>query len=293
MNARTTSLLAGAALTTAAHAANVYIMSSGDAGIDAAASAALLARGHTPTVGVAFSAFDGTQSLSGFRAVYLQANFNWTGPDMPAAGQAQLLSFINAGGGLITTEWVIWKAAAQSEFQVIAPAFASELLSPFDSNATAQFDQVTPDAVLNAGLPASFTFPIDNYAGTETHLGPRAGATVFYHNPLIGFEGAIGWGYGSGRVLNFSTTCGPAQLADPNFTILLGNAVTWSTGGSCYANCDNSTTPPVLNVLDFTCFLNRFAAGNPLANCDGSTTPPTLNVLDFTCFLNRFAAGCN
>ena len=63
-------------------------------------------------------------------------------------------------------------------------------------------------------------------------------------------------------------------------------------GTSCYANCDGSTTPPVLNVLDFSCFLNRFAAGDPYANCDGSTNPPVLNVLDFACFLNRFAAGC-
>ena len=60
----------------------------------------------------------------------------------------------------------------------------------------------------------------------------------------------------------------------------------------CYANCDGSTTAPILNVADFTCFLNRFAAGDSYANCDGSTTPPTLNVADFTCFLNRFAAGC-
>ena len=30
---------------------------------------------------------------------------------------------------------------------------------------------------------------------------------------------------------------------------------------SCYANCDNSTAAPVLNVLDFACFLNKFAAG--------------------------------
>jgi probable HAF family extracellular repeat protein len=60
----------------------------------------------------------------------------------------------------------------------------------------------------------------------------------------------------------------------------------------CYANCDASTTAPVLNVLDFNCFLNRFAAGASYANCDGSTTPPVLNVLDFNCFLNRFAAGC-
>jgi hypothetical protein len=61
---------------------------------------------------------------------------------------------------------------------------------------------------------------------------------------------------------------------------------------TCYANCDQSTVPPVLNVLDFTCFLNQFAAGGAAANCDGSLVPPVLNVLDFGCFLNRFAAGC-
>jgi hypothetical protein len=62
--------------------------------------------------------------------------------------------------------------------------------------------------------------------------------------------------------------------------------------GACYANCDQSTTAPVLNVQDFSCFLNKFAAADPWANCDGSTTPPVLNVSDFACFLNQFAAGC-
>jgi agmatine/peptidylarginine deiminase len=71
--------------------------------------------------------------------------------------------------------------------------------------------------------------------------------------------------------------------SDANFTI----------GSPCYANCDASTTAPVLNVLDFSCFLNRFAAGESYANCDGSTAPPVLNVLDFACFLNAFAAGCS
>jgi hypothetical protein len=76
-----------------------------------------------------------------------------------------------------------------------------------------------------------------------------------------------------------------------------------TTGGPvCYANCDGSTTPPILNVEDFTCFINQFAAGTQLphsqqlthyANCDQSTTAPVLNVEDFTCFINRFAQGCN
>lgn len=62
--------------------------------------------------------------------------------------------------------------------------------------------------------------------------------------------------------------------------------------GVCYANCDGSQEPPVLNVADFSCFLQRFAAGAAYANCDASTTPPVLNVADFTCYLQRFAAGC-
>jgi hypothetical protein len=64
-------------------------------------------------------------------------------------------------------------------------------------------------------------------------------------------------------------------------------------GSGCYANCDGSTTTPLLNISDFTCFLNRFAAADPYANCDNSTTPPTLNVSDFACFLNAFSAGCS
>jgi hypothetical protein len=62
--------------------------------------------------------------------------------------------------------------------------------------------------------------------------------------------------------------------------------------GPCYPNCDNSTAAPALNIADFTCFLQQFAAANPYTNCDQSTMPPMLNIADFTCFLQKFAAGC-
>jgi hypothetical protein len=41
------------------------------------------------------------------------------------------------------------------------------------------------------------------------------------------------------------------------------NVTFTGTGGPvpCYANCDGSTTEPILNVADFTCFLSKFAAG--------------------------------
>jgi hypothetical protein len=68
--------------------------------------------------------------------------------------------------------------------------------------------------------------------------------------------------------------------------------VNQSDPGSCYANCDHSTNPPALNVLDFICFQNAFANGNSYANCDGNTTPPLLTVNDFVCFQGRFVAGC-
>jgi hypothetical protein len=77
---------------------------------------------------------------------------------------------------------------------------------------------------------------------------------------------------------------------DSNTTSVLLNAAVPPV--VCYANCDGSSAAPVLNVNDFTCFLNRFAAGESYANCDASTVAPVLNVNDFTCFLNKYAAGC-
>jgi glucose/arabinose dehydrogenase len=60
----------------------------------------------------------------------------------------------------------------------------------------------------------------------------------------------------------------------------------------CPANCDGSTSTPVLNVNDFTCFLQKFGTGDCYANCDGSTTDPMLNVADFLCFLQKFQTSC-
>jgi O-glycosyl hydrolase len=88
-----------------------------------------------------------------------------------------------------------------------------------------------------------------------------------------------------------NVTAGAAALQMPPHSVL---TLVGSTGGAttCYPNCDGSTTAPVLNVTDFTCFLDRFYAQDPWANCDGSTTPPSFNILDFTCYIRSFAAGC-
>jgi hypothetical protein len=59
---------------------------------------------------------------------------------------------------------------------------------------------------------------------------------------------------------------------------------------NCYANCDQSTSAPVLTGNDFQCFLNGFAAGQSSADCDGVGG---LTGNDFQCFLNAYAAGCS
>jgi hypothetical protein len=86
---------------------------------------------------------------------------------------------------------------------------------------------------------------------------------------------------------------GPSGGTYPPVAQELPFIIRGTVGASCYANCDGSTQPPILNVNDFICFSQRFAAGEPYANCDGSTQEPVLNVGDFVCFQSAFAAGCS
>lgn len=71
--------------------------------------------------------------------------------------------------------------------------------------------------------------------------------------------------------------------------VLQQSGVLWVGCPNCYANCDLSTRAPTLNVSDFICFLNKFAAKDPYANC---TVDGAIDINDFVCFLNKFDAGC-
>lgn len=65
--------------------------------------------------------------------------------------------------------------------------------------------------------------------------------------------------------------------------------VQWVSCGRCYANCDNSSASPALNINDFICFMNKFSRQDPYTDCNGDRV---INVPDFMCFINKFAAGC-
>jgi glucose/arabinose dehydrogenase/PKD repeat protein len=132
-------------------------------------------------------------------------------------------------------------------------------------------------------------------SGIPLFLDGRAIATPETYTSLINFQHQItaqptfsldgtpydfqSWSSGQPATFSFTAPDG-------------GLSLTADYAIACYANCDQSTVPPILNANDFECFLNKWAAGDPYANCDQSTFPPVLNANDFQCFLNAYAAGC-
>lgn len=93
-------------------------------------------------------------------------------------------------------------------------------------------------------------------------LSLTAAAQAQFSMPWYSIDGGGGVSTGGsftlmGQVGQPDTACLPGG----GFSIAGGVLTTPSCATLCYPNCDGSTTPPVLNVLDFACFLNRFAAG--------------------------------
>jgi hypothetical protein len=139
----------------------------------------------------------------------------------------------------------------------------------------------------SASLPISETNP------QACTFGPSAGLVSDVQGWVNDPSSNFGW-IMLGDESTFATARRFNSRTNPDASTRPSLEVTYAPPApACYPNCDHSTTPPTLNVADFTCFLQKFAAQDPYANCDNSTTAPALNVADFTCFLQKFAAGCS
>ncbi len=153
--------------------------------------------------------------------------------------------------------------------------------------------------VSNIGFHAPFYHSGEVYDNTAWNAVVSAGAVTWTPAAFSPPENANALRWGTLYNFRFDANVPPGVAAATLGLFKVGVPASLSIPGlpapgvACYANCDNSTTAPALNVLDFSCFLNRFAAGDTYANCDHSTTAPVLNVLDFSCFINSFAAGCS
>ena len=205
----------------------VLLLSTGSSTLDTQTASVFENAGYTVTVGSPYHSVTATE-FAGVDVVLLFPNANWSAGDMPTAAQTALVDFLQNGGGLITSEWANWKVGAGS-FQTLGPALPVVSTTQYTGGSTITYTQVEADAVLNAGLPASIAFTADNFAGVESYFTAKNGATVLYSSSG-GANGAgmVGWDYGSGRVLQISTTVGSSQLADPHFSLLLQNSVQWA-----------------------------------------------------------------
>jgi hypothetical protein len=192
------------------------------------------------------------------------------GPDLYAGGE-----FISAGGVAGTSRVARWSGQAWSA-----------LGTGFD-------DTLEDLAVFNDGSGAAL------YAGGWfSQAGGAAASRIARWDGLAWSALGSGMNIGTVNDLLAFNDGGSALYVVGGFTTAGGvpaeRIARWGCPppAPCYANCDHSTTAPVLNVADFSCFLGKFAVNDPYANCDGSTQAPILNVQDFSCFLQRFAAGC-
>lgn len=218
-------LLTGAV---AAPGATVLMTSTTDPVLDQLTQATLQAFGHQVDVGPAYFAFTDAVDLSNYTVVLLIPSYDWFDGDMPLSGQGLLLDFVSSGGGLVTAEWTVWLTGAGS-FETLADAIPVVPTLAYSFGTEITYTALTDDLTLNAGLPEQFTFRVDDDEGTETLLEPKPEATVFFGSTgAAGGAGVIGWTYGLGRVLSFSTIMGPGELQDPNYSQLVSNALDWA-----------------------------------------------------------------
>jgi len=292
---RTLVLLTLATGTSICSGADVLIVSAGAPATDAALVAALIAQGHSASIGPNYWEFDTNVDLSPYDVLYIQGNGNWTQSDMPLDAQSMILDFAQQGAGVVFSEWVIWMVAARDVFQVLAASMPVIPSATWRTTSTLTLTENVSDPIVSAGLPLSFDMPVTSFSGTETFLEPKENATIFYDSDwVVGDQtggAVVGWDICGGRVVNFSTTNGIDQINDPEFQILLGNLMEWVSRSEEDNSCPADIAPScgVLDFFDVSQYLARFGAQDERADLNGDGQ---FDFFDISLFLSYFSSGC-
>ncbi|MEX2219432.1 MAG: hypothetical protein WD749_11830 [Phycisphaerales bacterium] len=256
-----------------------------------------------------------TAGTGGYTTLLFSQPRSW----LTVIGEAELAGRLPAGAVITGVSWRLWSWQAQASYPPV-PAICSNFdiylgqaaRTPGNLDLADASNNWGPDltAVRTGSLQMApgyfpggaltpnrnpFCPPIE-FSTPYTYVGGPL-LIMVRHTGTTGGTGGLDW------VNSHHGTSGAQGIAVASYTSNTGwggggngGAIamqfTWTLPQTCYANCDDSTTAPVLNVADFGCFLTRYAAGEAYANCDQSTTAPALNVADFGCFLTKYAAGC-
>lgn len=218
-------LLSLSLIAAVASAQNIYIMSSGNATYDANTVTLLNANGMSATIGLDATTLTTSTNLSGFDAIYLNNNYNWTSGISAAAEQA-IVNFVANGKGLVTNEWTMWRNGSGGGLSILDPILPSVYGPSWRSTTSVTYTRQTANALLDIGVAPVFAFDPGDAAGAESSLNARSGATVYYGTDYgSGLAGLVGWNAGGGRVYSFSTVMGLEAIADPNAGQLLANTL--------------------------------------------------------------------
>jgi hypothetical protein len=130
---------------------------------------ALTAAGYsvTQTAVPSYQYTGSNPALTGFGAVIVLAG----GPqgtsyqtDMPAAGQTAIVNFVNAGNGVVFTEWAAYQVG-NSRWQTLAPLVLLTRTNAYSGQVTYGIDPAFAAHPVWAGLPATFTFASTSNVG--------------------------------------------------------------------------------------------------------------------------------
>lgn len=120
-------------------------------------------------------------TLSDIDVVILNQGYNWSSRQFTEAEQLALKYYVNDGGGLITSEWVLWNAY-YGKFNHLKEVFAAEPNRYYKTEKEVRYYQYIQDSIINNNVEKDFKFGPTNVAGgTETTLDSfKSKAQIFY-----------------------------------------------------------------------------------------------------------------
>ncbi len=243
----------------------IYVLKGGHKDSDQAVIDTLRGCGWNVTEGDETPKWDGSQAnLNDFDAVVILHNANWAEP-LPAAGAQAIRDYIRQGGGVVTSEWFTYGIFFGSPLLPLSPV--GEYCG-WNNASTTTYTQVTPDPVINNGLPTSFSFSLSSFAGTESCFVTKSGATVFYSSSngggRPGSPGLLGWNVENGRIISFSTLAGKTELENANYAQLLCNTDAWVARRSDFAAAGRVTTSDGRPLADAELAFTRISGNGSL-----------------------------
>jgi hypothetical protein len=162
---------------------SILLMSSGNTTQDNTLKNQLATLTNKTITVVVLSSFNNSNNiLNTTDVVVLQNNYNWNSATLSNEAQTALKEFVAKGGGLLTTEWVIYNMA-KGLLKILSDVVPVIPTSVYTTKSPIRYIKNINDSVLNAGVSADFTFLSENIAGTETAITQaKNGAVIFYHS---------------------------------------------------------------------------------------------------------------